>query len=363
MMQFSESVHNLNPTRSWRLHIEPGYDVAFAATGKSGLGHLRRITNIATSLHKINPYKSLGLFTNAAVSGISPDEVSIYKDCVATEKSAIASRIDRSGARLTVVDTAILPGLESISSRLCLILRETMQHRLADFRMPGRPWDLVIVPNPESHWMPSASDINATRVEAVGWIYRETTSKGSVKPTQKRSVRRILLASGGGGNQETAHFLTRETDAILHQLRQRTSFPVEITQALGPRLPDEARSAFADRTIDPGSSLNEIFADYDLVVSTAGYNSVLELATLDVPVVLLPITRTMDDQIARARGWAPYIGFAHEEGEAQSTAYWMLEQLTHRRRRTAVSLDPLGAARAASLIMQLAEFRHDLAQW
>jgi predicted glycosyltransferase len=353
MMQVSELARR-NEHHSKRENV-PEFDVAFAATGKTGLGHLRRITNVAAALHKINPYRSIGLFTNAEISAISDDEGKIYKDCISLEKGAIAQAIIHWGANVAVVDTAIIPGIEQLHAPLCLILRETVQPRLADFRLPGRKWDLVIVPNPDSHWLPDADEVGARAVRAVGWIFRETAVK---KPqcggTQDNAVRRILLASGGGGSPETASRLRGEADAVLLRVKQDAKFPVEITQAAGPRMPDEARSGVADYHVTPGASLNEIFADYDMVISTAGYNSVLELAALDVPVVLLPIARSMDDQVARAQAWSQHIGWAHEEGEAHATADWVVDQLLHRRRRHSVILDPLGASRAAGLIMQLA---------
>jgi ABC-type bacteriocin/lantibiotic exporter with double-glycine peptidase domain len=46
-------------------------DAVFCATGKSGLGHLRRVTNIASALHQLDPSLKLVLVTNSTVAGSS----------------------------------------------------------------------------------------------------------------------------------------------------------------------------------------------------------------------------------------------------------------------------------------------------
>lgn len=106
--------------------------------------------------------------------------------------------------------------------------------------------------------------------------------------------------------------------------------------------------------MDPGGALNELFLDADAVISTAGYNSVLELATTDTPALLVPIPRSIDDQEARARSWAAALGAwlnADSPGEA---AEWLRRTLIERQRRLPVDLGPSGEDKAARAILDLA---------
>lgn len=86
-------------------------------------------------------------------------------------------------------------------------------------------------------------------------------------------------------------FLPKRSDAVDH-LRE----PFEMIQALGPRASTEDRIVGVDRVLHTGANLHEAFSPADLVISTVVYNSVLELACTDVPVLLLSIPRTFDDQ-------------------------------------------------------------------
>lgn len=65
----------------------------------------------------------------------------------------------------------------------------------------------------------------------------------------------------------------------------------------------EAALAQADRLLDPCHSLNEVFRDADLVISTVGYNSVLEMVTKDTLTLLVLIPGSIEDQVARSIQW------------------------------------------------------------
>ena len=213
---------------------------------------------------------------------------------------------------------------------------------------------LVCVPNPESHWMPDIAAIGAKRAEATGWIYRHPALPENVsRPQAKGAPRRVLVATGGGGNAETAAALKSELDSVIRSARALADRPLWVDQAAGPRMPMEAALSQADELLDADSQLNEIFADYDLVISTAGYNSTLELAALDIPVLLVPILRTLDDQSARSRHWGPQLGLAHEAGKPDRSAEWIARALAAGARRAPLGVDPRGAARCAALISEL----------
>ena len=330
-------------------------EVVFCATGRSGLGHLRRVTNIARALHERRPDLGLRLVSNADPAGLGEEELALYRriDQVPREQMAGSLAGHRGGP--VVVDTASLPGLGRVEAPIALVLRETMADKLSRFEPgEGRPWDLVLLPNPEDDWQPPEGCPPARRRHAVGWIYRSLPAPEGRAVGAAREPRRVLVASGGGGTRDTAATLRREIDDLLERCASLTAVPFEVVQALGPRAGEGARLNAAARVVDPGPRLNALFADADVVVSTAGYNSVLEIAALDVPTLLVPIARSIDDQLARARRWGGRVGACHEPGAVEASAWWLAQTLSAGARRAPVALGPSGAARAAELLLELA---------
>lgn len=321
--------------------------ITFCATGKTGLGHLRRVTNIAAALAARAPHRPLALLTNAALGGLDDDEARLYRAIASEPRDEMARSLRTRGCALAVVDTAVLPDLHELDAPLCLVLRETVPDRLARFRLErGRPWDLVLIPNPAAHWMPAPGTVPARRVEAAGWIYRD----GGAAPGARGTTRSVLVASGGGGSGDTAAAFRERVGALLAAVRTGVREPVEIVQALGPRAGEDARVPGVDTVIRPGARLHECFAAHDVVISTAGYNSVLELACTDVPTLLLPVERTYDDQDKRTREWGAVLGLDHRDDDPGRTVRWMSRVLAARERRAPAPLGPSGAGRCAELI-------------
>lgn len=332
-------------------------DITFCATGKTGLGHLRRITNIARALRDRGPAYRLVLVTNAPVEGVTKEERALYRRIEILPRSEMAAYLTETNAGATVVDTAVLPGLSLVDAPLCLILRETTDRMLEMFRLEaGRHWNLVIVPNPRDEWLPDAGAIGAKRVEPVGWIYRRPSLLRSEKGPSSglfSGPRRVLIASGGGGNRTTAACFRSEVRRLITDLPRTLLEPFEVIQALGPRASTEDRIVGVDRVFDAGAKLHEAFSRADLVISTVGYNSALELACTDVPVLLVPVARTFDDQDNRAIHWGPRLGLRHSADDPERSVRWMTEILAGRMRRPVVELGLSGATAAAVLIEQL----------
>lgn len=350
MLQAAQKSIHCPPTQS-----SPAINVAMCATGRSGLGHLRRITNIAAALKQVRPDSKLQLVSNAPVAAMHEHEQALFENCVLAERGAMAHRAEVGTSHITVVDTAILPGLHECSGKLCLVLRETMPSKLQEFRLAGgRKWDLVLVPNPAGHWRPDADAIGTKRAETVGWIYRQPDAAPDQLPSRaETSAKRILIASGGGGNNETSHYIADQCRQIATELRRHYRQPLHIVQAAGPRLPADCIVELCDEVVDPGARLNELFGTFDLIISTAGYNSVLELAQTDRPVILLPISRSYDDQLERVAKWAAQLGYAHQRDQAHATAKWAADMLESNYLRHACELGPSGADRAAALLVEL----------
>jgi predicted glycosyltransferase len=324
-------------------------DICFLATSKSGLGHLRRSATIATCLRALAPKRKLHLISNAHPGGIDDHEIRAFDTVQVLEKDRMAEGVANTGAGVLVLDTITVPGIELLGLPLALVLRETPDDQLHRFRLAeGKLWDLVVIANPEEHWMPRPADLSARSVVSVGWIYRPTGRRkamGGPVPT-------VLVATGGGGTAETARVLYPAIDAILSRARQHGP-AFDVVQAIGPRAQGFGQLAQADRFIDPGGTLNDHFREADIVISTAGYNSVLELATTDTPTLLVPIPRSIDDQTSRARTWASVLGMWLDPASPEGAATWLTQEISARRRRPPVDLGPSGETVAAQAILDL----------
>jgi hypothetical protein len=334
-----------------------GRTITFCATGRTGLGHLRRISNIAGAVRERDRARPMGLLTNAAVEeGLPPGERALFRRLEVAPRQEMTRRLLAADGGPVVVDTAVLPGLHAVAGPLCLILRETVPKRLEAFRLEdGRPWDLLILPQPAGEWWPEPDLVPARRVKAVGYIYRRPhlgyRRPGSGAPAS--CPPQVLIASGGGGGGPTAFAFAEEVGRLVVGLREAARGPLQVVQALGPRLPDEASVPGVDAIWCPGADLHEGFARADLVISTVGYNSVLELACTDVPVLLVPIMRTYDDQEKRGRLWGARLGLCHRPEDSERSVRWISAVLGERRRRRPVELGPSGAALCAALLAEL----------
>lgn len=321
--------------------------IVFIGTAKSGLGHLRRLSAIAVRLKERAETAELVLMTNAVPSGLSPSELGVFSDILLSERGNMAPRLVDDRCDLAVLDTLKLPGFERYRGPAALILRETPESNLEGFRRAGkRPWDQLLVPNPPEAWHPRIPDDFARSVVHAGWILRQTGPRGD-SPSSG-----IVVATGGGGTAGTRAVLYPLLNRLIAKARQRLTDPVIVRQALGPRA-DGAALDEADEVFDPGPELNDVFRRADLVISTAGYNSVLELAGTDTPTMLVAIPRSFDDQMARARHWGALLGHGFEPGREDEAAAWLAEKIETPRRRAAIDLGSGGTDRAASALLEL----------
>jgi predicted glycosyltransferase len=222
------------------------------------------------------------------------------------------------------------------------------QERLSRLRRDdGQAWDLVIVPNAADHWVPELKSDFAQRVEPVGWIRRPTRCRAPGEPSAG-----IVLATGGGGNTETRAMLYPLLTDLLARAQAQSKEKIQLRQALGPRALGEALPDVSE-VFDPGPELDGVFQAADLVISTAGYNSVLELAGTDTPALLVPIPRSLDDQAARVALWGPRLGFGLLPGRIEDAALWLADQVDAPRRRPPFDLGRDGARRAAVILLDM----------
>ena len=321
--------------------------VVFVGTARSGLGHLRRIASVAARMRMHSDVGELMLLTNAEPAGLNQNELDAFAKICVCERQDMAGSLVREGCDLAVLDTVKLPGFERFRGDAALMLRETPDANIEGFRRVGaRPWDLLLVPNPRDDWDPKVGPDFARSVVHAGWILRETGIRGNSASSG------IVIATGGGGTAQTRLGLYPVLNRIVAETRRRLPQPIKIRQALGPRAGSEALSE-TDEIFDPGAALNDVFRRADLVISTAGYNSVLELASTDTPTLLVAIPRSLDDQMARVRRWGQCLGHGYEPGREREAAAWLAEQVAMPRRRAPVDLGTGGAERAAAALLGL----------
>ncbi|MGL5010461.1 MAG: glycosyltransferase [Paracoccaceae bacterium] len=314
------------------------------------MGHLRRTATIARRIRALAADRRLHLVSNARPDGLSSTDIGTFDTVQVVERDRMALDLAVDGKMVLVLDTITVPGIEQLDAQLVLVLREAPDAQLHRFRLADRrPWDLVIVANPRNHWMPADGSLTTRAAVAVGWIYRPA---GAQRQSGEKMFQ-LLVATGGGGTAETASRLYAEIDALLARVRQQSPVAFEVIQAVGPRALAFGRLATADRIVDPGAELNDLFGKADAVISTAGYNSVLELATTDTPALLVPILRSIDDQAARARLWAQQIGCWHDVTAPELSVDWLTQVIASRRRRRQVDLGPSGEDQAATAILNL----------
>jgi predicted glycosyltransferase len=325
-------------------------DIVFMATSRSGLGHIRRTASVALALKALRPGLRMALITNAPVAGLPEGDMAAFDRIVTAGRADMMLAAGRLAPKIIAADTMAPEGIARSPAARALMLREMPQDRLERLALPpGQSWDLVLVPNPQSHWMPKLPGGFVRNVSAVGWIYR----RAERTVLSARTTPMLLIAAGGGGTAETASALGTEVSEILAHCRALCPRPFEAVQALGPRSPAGAQIKGIDRVIDPGGDLNQHFADADAVISTAGYNSVLELAVATTPALLIPISRTLDDQAARAAEWGPKLGVAFQEGRYEAAGRFLADVLAALSRRPEADIGPSGAGAAAARLLEL----------
>jgi hypothetical protein len=334
--------------------------VAFVASAKSALGKLQRVTNVAAAMRARRPPVSVDLVTNSALGAEWARRSALYRDIAFVDGGEMAACLSLRKPGAVVVGSIVVPGLEHVDTPLCLILREVIPSELARFRLPGgRRWDLVIVPNPADEWLPDPDLVPAKRLEAVGWIYRRPVAspRGNPSPPggdrQPVPQRTVLVSSGGGSADRERAALTEEIARLLDGLRESAGAPLRILQARGPFVRRAWMIPGVDEVIEPGVDLHNLFSEVDLVISTAGYNSVLELACTDVPVLLVPIGRYSDDQYKRAKQWGERVGMRYDPRSPERAVQWMASVVDGRLRRAPFDPGPSGAVASAELIEEL----------
>jgi len=175
----------------------------------------------------------------------------------------------------------------------------------------------------------------------------------------KQGPKRVVVATGGGGDGSPMIATYLEG---LREMAEEVDF--RTTVVLGPEMPGERRDELLGRY---GHLADVEFCDFDpepleryaqanVVVSMAGYNTICELLSVDRPAVLVPRFEPVQEQLIRARRLARHGGFdVVEPGELRPRT--LIEKVMRLLRRPDVPLWrpsmgalPIIRARVAALI-------------
>jgi len=312
--------------------------ISFVASSRTGLGHLRRVLHVARALRRLRSDVALELVTNAPPPpSWSLDDA--FEQIRIRERADVSAALADDPPDVVVVDTAVVPGLDQVTSRRVLLLREVPETRVATF-VESASWDAILIPCPPDAFAPSIP----ARIphHHLGWVQGE--ARTSVPDPASTPL--LTISTGGGGNADTAEAFATVARPLLRGLRDAVD-GLEVIELRGPRAIGGLDEALVDRIIDDVADPTGLLVASDLALTTAGYNTVLELAAIDVPAILIPIPRAHDDQAARVTAWAPRLG-ASGLDPAPALLRWAVDVLAHRTRRAPVDLGQDGAREAAA---------------
>src|SRR5512139_594864 len=115
-------------------------NIVFAASAKSALGQLQRVTNVAAAVHGRPRGLALELVTTSQQGAEWARRTPVYRNVTVLDTRAMAERMSSMEPGAVVVGSMAVPGLEKVDAPLCLILREVIPSELERFRLgAGRP--------------------------------------------------------------------------------------------------------------------------------------------------------------------------------------------------------------------------------
>jgi len=299
-----------------------GRTVLFHPLNHVGLGHINRLAAIALALHELDnsirtPFvveesahvllDVLGLPYVPLPSGHAINDSIAWASWTEDERSALQKEISQSVLRSIAPQLVVFDFLPNrsfadavVSRGIPIVLRMREMRCLSAYLTAISDLltavKLIVVPHPEGTIrLPEAL---ATKSRFVGQIVRRPVPMSALDtdPTAPR----IVISGGGGGYPGTVKFYNLALKAIA-DLRHR--YPaLKSLLIVGPLFRDWSLLAAGDgSTIIPFEpDTASTFAQADLVICQAGYNTVAELEQLGTKAVLVPAERQWDDQFARA---------------------------------------------------------------
>lgn len=227
--------------------------------------------------------------------------------------------------------------------------------------------DRIIIPHPAEEFAPSLPDRLLPRTTFVGTITRRPDPAVVVATRAQRCVEPgFLLTStvGGGGfaRQADRFFdLVAEAGTMLADRIKGFQHVIVLGPNYGNRaMIDRLASLPCTQVLQSEQRMVELMAASDLVIAEAGYNTVSEIRLVQVPAVLVPSDRSLDDQGDRAallqrQGSVDVIDPATDATAfAEAVLALALDRRRLDRMRRAGGALELGNERAAEIIAELA---------
>jgi predicted glycosyltransferase len=142
-------------------------------------------------------------------------------------------------------------------------------------------------------------DSVARKTVFCGYLKRPTEA-----PTRDGGPPRVLVTTGGGGDGSRMIETYLEGLAVLPR-----NVAIETTVIFGPQMPESCRTSLLERFeymadvtfLDFEPDLTKRYAEADVVVSMAGYNTVCELLSFARRAILVPRAEPVMEQLIRAR--------------------------------------------------------------
>ncbi len=296
--------------------------VLFHPLNHIGLGHINRLAVIALALRELDknvrtPFvveeaahvllDALGLPYVPLPSSHAMSSSAAWAAWTEGERSALQARIAESVLRSVAPQAVVFDFLPNpafadavvkseIPIVLCLREMRDLASYLAQTGSLLEHVRLIVVPHPPGTI--SLPENLAAKSCFVGQIARQAAPM----PISEHdpAAPRIVISGGGGGYPGTVEFYNFAMKALA-ALRGR--YPALKAQLVaGPLFRDwfllQSIDGLALIPFEPDTSSR--FANADLVICQAGYNTVAELEQLRTRTVLLPAERQWDDQFARA---------------------------------------------------------------
>jgi UDP-N-acetylglucosamine--N-acetylmuramyl-(pentapeptide) pyrophosphoryl-undecaprenol N-acetylglucosamine transferase len=293
--------------------------ILFYAVNGLGLGHVTRLLAVARAVRTLKPGAQILFLTTSEGDSV------IHREGFASVKIPSKSTVQSSGLRpstylklahtltlnvvssfnpaLLVVDTFPAGAVQELLGTLtwemkrAFVYRAQHQDRARDpfFQAALGHYDVGIVPHNEGDEEIIAPD-SLPMVWTGPILIRDRDEALNRNDARRRlglpvDGKLLYVTVGGGGDKEMA-----ESEGMIFDAARSAGWTVAAPDApLGTQLSD----AIPDHRINY-YPMAECMNAFDGAVSAAGYNSVAELLHMGVPTVLIPRTRGLDDQFARA---------------------------------------------------------------
>jgi len=296
--------------------------VLFQPLNHIGMGHINRLSVIARALHELDdairtPFvveggahvllDALDLPYVPLPSGNSMSNGGAWSDWTKDERYSLQQQLSRAillsiAPQVVVFDCVPVRAFADavLASDIPVVVCVREMRSLRDYLPTVRDLldraSLIVIPHPQGTF--TLPEELAAKARFVGEIARV----GRGLPTRERphNAVQVLISGGGGGYPGTVEFYNL---ALKATQKLRARHPTLQAQLItGPLFREWGLlERIEGVSIVPfAPDMPSLFADADLVISQAGYNTVAELAQLQTKTVLVPAQREWDDQFARA---------------------------------------------------------------